>query len=619
MNFFKSLKLNILLTILAISISMKSISQEKIIIEPPFWWTGMEESDLQLLVHGKDISLSEPEIHFSGVKIKAINKSENPGYLFLDLYIDKTARPGKFQILFKTGSSVKTYEYELYPKSRDPQKHKGFDPSDVIYLIMPDRFANGDPGNDNPPGMLEKIKRDNPTGRHGGDLKGIADHIGYFLKLGVTTLWLNPVLENNMPVASYHGYCITDFYKIDPRFGTNEDYRKFVDLCHKNGLKVIKDMVFNHCSSEHWFIKNKPSADWVHEFPEFTRSNYRGEVVSDPYASEKDKILLEKGWFDKTMPDLNHDNPFLVNYLIQNSIWWIEYAGIDGIRMDTYPYPKKEAMAKWVQRIMHEYPSFNIVGESWLQKESHTAYWQKNFPAKDGYNSYLPCVTDFPLHYAIIKAMNEPDDWSAGISSLYYVLSQDFIYPDANANLIFADNHDVTRIYTSLNHNFNKFKMAMVFLLTTRGIPQIYYGTEILMDGHGSVSHGNLRQDFPGGWKDDKMNAFTGQNLSMERKMALEFMSRLLNWRKTCKPVHSGKLRHFVPDNGSYVYFRYTEKEAIMVILSKKDAHYLITDNYFEILKEYNYAQDVITGEFFEDISKIWMEGYSARILQLIR
>jgi neopullulanase len=607
----------IFILILSVFITMKVFAQEIRKVEPPQWWIGMEVPTLQLLVYGNDIAKTEPEIKYKGIKITKVNRTDNPNYLFIDILIDNTTQPGKFPIMFKSAGKIIAYDYELFQKEKNPEKRKGFDQSDVIYLLMPDRFANGDPSIDSPEGILEKINRNDHNGRHGGDLKGISDNLDYLVKLGVTALWLNPVFENNMPKYSYHGYAITDFYKVDARFGTNAGYKKFVDDCHKKGLKVIKDMIFNHSASEHWFIKDLPSKDWIHQFPEFTRSNYKGEVTSDPYASERDAMLFQKGWFDYTMPDLNQRNPFLANYLIQNSLWWIEYAGIDGIRMDTYPYPYKEMMASWVQRVLKEYPAFNIVGESWLQKESHTAYWQKNFKGKDGYNSFLPSVTDFPLYSAVIKALNQPEGWTGGLSEIYYVLCQDFLYSDASLNLIFPDNHDVDRIYSALDHNFNKFKMAMSFFMTTRGIPQIYYGTEILMDGLGSASHGYLRQDFPGGWPGDKMNAFTRHNLSVERIMALEFMTRLLNWRKHSKLVHKGKLKHFIPENGTYVYFRYDDTDAIMVILSKKDAHYLNTARYNEIIGKYKKAKDVITGEEFDDLGTIWLEGFSARILEL--
>ena len=598
-----------------ISISMASQNLYK--VEPPNWWAGMENPNLQLLVYGKNISKYEVSLNYQGVKLNKTNKVENPNYLFLDLLIEKDSKPGVFNIDFKTAKSSFSYQYELKAKENNPDKQKGFNSSDVIYLLMPDRFANGNPANDNVEGMLEKANRMDPNGRHGGDLKGIRDHLDYFSKLGITALWLNPVLEANLKNVTYHGYAISDFYKVDPRHGSNEEYKTMVDECHQKGLKVIMDMIFNHSASTHWFIKDMPMKDWVHQFPEFTNSNYRGEVASDPYASELDKTLFSKGWFDSSMPDLSQENPFVANYLIQNSIWWIEYSGIDGIRMDTYPYPNQEMMAEWVKRVLQEYPKFNIVGEAWLQHIATTAYWQKDFVHNVGFNSNLPSVTDFPVTYAITKALNEPDSWAGGLSELYYVLAQDFLYPNPNMNLIFADNHDVTRIYTSLQHNFNKFKMAMTILYTMRGIPQIYYGTEILMDGDKSNGDGYLRQDFPGGWAGDKMNAFTRENLSSDRLMALDFTTKLLNWRKTCKVAHTGKLMHFIPEKGTYVYFRYYDDAAIMVVVNKTDAHNLKTKRYNEILQHYKKAKDVISGETFDDLNTIWMEGYSARILEL--
>ena len=377
-------------------------------------------------------------------------------------------------------------------------------------------------------------------------------------------------------------------------------------------------MIFNHAASEHWFIKDKPSTDWVHQFSEFTRTNYRGEVVSDPYRSEMDKLLLEKGWFDITMPDLNQENPYLSNYLIQNSLWWIEFAGIDGIRMDTYPYPHQEMMKEWVKRVILEYPSFNIVGEAWLQHVSTTAYWQKGFSSKTGFNSQLPSVTDFPLSYAITRSLNEPDSTTGGLFELYTVLAQDFLYPDPNMNLIFVDNHDIARVYTNLQHNFNKFKMAMAMLFTIRGIPQMYYGTEILMDGDGLKSHGYMRQDFPGGWEGDYMDAFKLKHLSLERRIAHEYTKKLINWRKNKKVIHSGNLKHFIPENGIYVYFRYNQYEVVMVVLNKMDAQIVQTKRYDEMLSGYSFARDIISDEKIDDLSKIYMEGYSVRILELM-
>ncbi|MBN2756633.1 MAG: glycoside hydrolase family 13 protein [Bacteroidales bacterium] len=611
------MKFKILLVSLFILMIMNALAQEIKRVEPPNWWIGMENPNVQLLIYGDNIAELNVSIKNKDLKLLKVNKTENKNYLFLDLEISKTAKAGIININFKKENKSFNYEYELKKRENNPDNHKGFYSSDAIYLIMPDRFSNGNPENDNVEGMLEKADRNNPDGRHGGDLQGIRNNLKYISDLGFTAIWINPVLENNMPRTTYHGYAITDFYKIDPRHGSNQDYKQLVDESHKNGLKVIMDMVFNHCGSSHWWMKDLPSKDWLHQFPEFTRTNYRAPVVSDPYSSEIDDKLIEKGWFDITMPDLNQDNKFLANYLIQNSIWWIEYSGIDGIRMDTYPYPEKNMMANWVKAVLKEYPKFNIVGETWLQKESMTAYWQKDAKNKDGYNSHLPSVTDFPIHFSLIKALNNEDTWTGGIMELYYVLAQDFVYTNPNLNLIFPDNHDLRRIYSSLNHNYNKFKIAMAFILTTRGIPQIYYGTEILMDGNDFDGHGQIRQDFPGGWKGDKINAFKQENLSKEKIEAFNYVKKLLNWRKNKDVIHNGKLKHFIPENSVYVYFRYTENQAVMIIINKNNSKLVNTKRFSEILNKYSKAVDIISDEKITDLENIWMEGLSVRILEL--
>jgi len=613
------MKTKSILLISFILLIMNTIAQDIKRIEPPNWWIGMKDQNLQLLVYGDKIAGANVSLKYKDVKLVKINKTENPNYLFLDIKIGEKAKAGKLNFIFSKAGNNFSYGYELTARKKDPKAHQGFNSSDVIYLLMPDRFSNGNPQNDNVEGMLEKSDRNKPNGRHGGDIQGIRNNLGYLAGLGVTALWLNPVLENNMPDYSYHGYAITDFYKTDPRFGSNEEYKQLVTESHEKGLKVIMDMVFNHCGTGYWWMEDLPSEDWVHQFSEFTRSNYRAPVVSDPYSSEKDYTIMEKGWFDVHMADLNQDNPFLANYLIQNSIWWVEYSGIDGIRMDTYPYPQKDMMADWVKRVLAEYPDFNIVGEAWLQKEAITAYWQKDVNNRDGYNSHLPSVTDFPLYFALIKALNKPESWTGGLMELYYVLAQDFLYSDPNMNLIFPDNHDLNRFYTSLNHNLNKFKVGLAFIMTTRGIPQIYYGTEILMDGNEHEGHGFIRQDFPGGWEGDKMDAFKQMNLSPDRIEAYKFTKKLLNWRKTASVVHNGKLKHFIPENGSYVYFRYTEKETIMVIINKNSSQNLDLNRYSENMKGFTKAKDIITDEEFSGLNSIWMEGFSIRILELAK
>ncbi|HAN76633.1 MAG TPA: hypothetical protein DCQ31_02075 [Bacteroidales bacterium] len=408
-------------------------------------------------------------------------------------------------------------------------------------------------------------------------------------------------------------------YKVDPRHGTNDKYKEFVSESHKRGLKVVMDMVFNHVGLEHWFIKDIPSKDWIHFFPEFTRSNFRAEVHIDPYASEHDKELMNNGWFDTTMPDLNQKNPFLARYLIQNSIWWIEFSGIDGIRMDTQPYPDQEFMATWAKEVLATYPDFKIVGESWLQKEAHTAYWAGNAKNADGYNSNLSSVTDFPMYFAMTKAFVEDDSWTDGLARLYYVLTHDFMYPNAQSNLIFLDNHDLSRFYSQIKYNLNAYKMAISFLLTTRGTPQLYMGTEILMTGIDANGHGNMRKDFPGGWASDKKNKFTAAGRSKEENMAFSYTQKLLNWRKSKPVIHTGKLTHFVPENGVYVYFRHNAESTVMVILNNGEEKNISTGKYKEFLTGYKRGLNVIEGLEIQQLEQIFVPAKSALILELLK
>jgi glycosidase len=569
-------------------------------VDPPSWWIGMQNPSLQLMFYGNKIAEANPVVNYPGVVLKNTIRIENPDYVILNLEITKEARAGKIPIVFEYQREILfTVDYPLMSRTEGSKERAGFGKEDVIYLIMPDRFSNGDPGNDSVTGMLEGANRSNPNGRHGGDIKGIHDKLDYLSDLGITAIWLNPVLENNMPAYSYHGYAITDYYRVDPRFGSNEDYRSLVDDCHSKGLKVIMDMVFNHCGANHFWIKDLPMENWIHQFPEFTRSNFRSETAMDPYASDFDRDRMLTGWFDKPMPDLNQHNEILAEYLIQNSIWWVEYAGLDGIRMDTYPYSYKDFMANWMNRLLQEYPNFNVVGETWLQKETHTAFWQAGSPVSGGYSSGLPSITDFPMYYALKDAFNEQEGWTTGLSKLYYVLAQDFIYADPFHNVIFADNHDLTRFYSSIGENLNKFRMAMAVLLTTRGIPMIFYGTEFLMTGEESKGHGFIRQDFPeGSWplKDDSHQS----SVVSRGEEGFEYLKTLLNWRKDSEVIHHGRLKQFVPQDGIYVYFRYLDHDAVMVIINKnKEARTLELSRFREVLKDYGEGKDIVSGMKF--------------------
>jgi neopullulanase len=588
-------------------------------VEPAFWWVGMKNTELQILFYNHDQPLSnyEVSINYPGVTLLQKIKVENAHYLFLKLRVGPSSKAGDLPIQFKSDKKSFFYLYELKNKSTATNRIQGFNSSDVIYLIMPDRFANGDLKNDTLPGYYQGTHREKPFGRHGGDLKGISDHLSYIKDLGVTAIWLNPVLENNQKRESYHGYAITDLYKIDARFGVNEDYVKLIEKAHLSGMKVIQDMVMNHIGNENWLVRDLPDKNWIHQFSKYTSSNYHGGVISDPHKSKYDSVIMLNGWFDTTMPDVNQTNRLFADYLIQNSIWWIEYAGIDGIRMDTYPYPDKYFMARWAKALTDEYPKFSIVGEVWLNSIPQTAYWQKGSKNSDGYESFLPSVTDFPFCFAVPKALNESPGWDTGLNRLYEILSQDFQYPNANNNLTFLDNHDMTRFFLSVGKDLDKFKMGLTFLLTARGIPQIYYGTEVLMDGDASV-HPQVRRDFPGGWPGDEADYFSGKGMSNEQQDASRFIKKILTWRTSKPVIHRGKLTHFIPKDNVYVYFRTLGKEAVMVIMNANASETTIaTDRYEELLKGRTKAKNVLTEEISENLDMIRVPAKTALILEL--
>jgi neopullulanase len=588
-------------------------------VEPAFWWTGMKNPSVQVLFHSDhtNIGAYKPEITYEGVTIKDVKTVSNPHYLFVTLDIASTAKPGMIAIRFSGGKKALLYNYELKVRSLEKNRVQGFNSSDVVYLIMPDRFANGDVKNDTLPGMYEGAHRERDGARHGGDIKGIADHLDYIKDLGVTAIWLNPVLENNQRKSSYHGYAITNLYAVDRRFGGNDAYLSFINKSHQLGLKVIQDMVMNHIGNEHWLMHDLPERDWVHQWPEFTRSNYQGIVLSDPYKSSSDLEKMNNGWFDTTMPDVNQENSLFARYLIQNTLWWIEYAGLDGIRMDTQPYPNKEFMSQWAKEVLTEYPTFNIVGEVWINSIPVTAYWQKGMNNADGYQSNLPCVTDFPFYFTVPQALNEPAGWESGMRRLYNLLSQDFIYPNANGNLTFLDNHDLTRFFLTVGRDLKKFKIGLAFLLTTRGIPQLYYGTELLMDGDGG-HHPNVRKDFPGGWKEDEVNAFTREGRTPVQNDAFDYLQTLLQWRKKESLIHTGKLTHYIPEDNVYVYFRHNEKRAVMVILNGDEGDkQLDLKRFSENLKGYTRIKNVITGQSATLGSSLRILGQTALIVEL--
>ena len=588
-------------------------------VEPPFWWTGMANDQLQIMIHGENISSYRPQIDSDIVVLKSTHIGESPNYLFIDVEILSDGEAGVINIdFYKDGIQRFSNRYELKERKQGGEEVKGFDQSDVMYLITPDRYANGDTQNDEIEGMKESLNRGAEYGRHGGDIKGIIDRLNYIDDMGFTAIWLNPLLENDQDEWSYHGYATTDYYKVDSRFGTNEDYLKLCQKSREKGIGVIMDIIVNHCGSHHWWMKDPPFYNWINrqDLP-YQETNHRKTTLLDPHVSKRDRDIMVNGWFVPAMPDLNQRNSFMSTYLIQNSIWWIEYLGLAGIRQDTYSYPFREFMTDWTCAIMNEYPNFNIVGEEWTDNQNIIAYWQRDKVNHDGYTSCLPSQMDFPLTMALHKGMNEEEGWGTGLMRLYDALSNDFIYAHADDLVIFPDNHDMSRIFTQVNENIDLFNNSIAFMLTTRGTPQLYYGTEILMSNKGTDSHGIIRSDFPGGWKGDESDATTGKNINDDAIAAQLFIKKLLNWRKDQKVIHYGKLVHFVPDQGTYVYFRYNEDEKVMIVLNKnKEDSSLELSRFSEILSLGEKGREVISDQPIDIGTSLQLKAMTPMIIE---
>jgi glycosidase len=589
-------------------------------VEPMFWWVDMQNPHLQILIHGNHISEYDVSLNYPGVKIERTIKTDNANYLFVNLLIEKGTQAGKFDLIFSDNGKIKaTYSYELKARKEDSANRKGYDTSDVMYLLMPDRFANGDPKNDSVDGMKDKLDREKPDGRHGGDIQGIIDHLDYLEELGITALWCTPLMEDNQAKVSYHSYAITDYYKIDARYGSNEDYARLSAEAKKRGIKLIMDVVTNHCGLSHGWMKDLPSSDWVHTFPEYTQTNHRKSTTNDPYVSKIDYEHNFNGWFDTSMPDLNQKNELLVTYFAQNIIWWIEYADLQGIRIDTYPYNDKNGMARICKSIMSEYPRMNIVGECWLETPAELAYWQKGTDNYDHFNSELPAVMDFSLYFSILKAFNKKDTWNEGLICLYNSLAQDYLYGNPYNLLVFAENHDTDHIMSVFNGDINKYKALMTFLATTRGIPQLYSGTEILLEGKKSDGDGKMRVDFPGGWEGDERNAFTAKGRTAKENEAFDYLKKLLNWRKKNPVIHSGKLMHYIPENNTYVYFRSNAEKTVMVVINKNEKKFnLNLKRFAQGLGSFTSGKDVISDKEY-DLSKrsILLAPNTSLILEL--
>jgi len=587
-------------------------------VEPLSWWTGMT-TPLQLMFYGKNLQQAQVRCLEEGLTIRRVHKAESKNYLFVDVLIEHNAPPGTYTFEFTQGNERITQSYSINARKEGSAQRKGFNSADMIYLLMPDRFANGDTSNDSHPDASEKADRSRPYGRHGGDIQGIINHLNYLAELGVTAIWPTPMLFDNEPRASYHGYACADYYRIDPRFGTNELYTQMINKAHEHGIKTIMDIVPNHCGLAHWWMIDLPFASWIHQFPQFTRSNYQMVSHFDPHASKYDNDLCIKGWFDTSMPDMNLTNPYVLAYFTQMAVWWIEYAGLDALRVDTFPYSDKEAMATWTKNILNEYPNFNIVGEVWFSFPSMIAYWEGASQNRDGYTSHLPSVMDFPLQENMIAgfAKDSLPLWGEGLMKIYTSLTQDFVYSNPNSLMIFADNHDTNRMAWLLKGKKEKLKMVMALLATMRGVPQLYYGSEVMLYNRKAQGHGEERLDMPGGWPNDERSVFTQSGRTKTENEVFDYTKKLFNWRKNAKVIHEGKLMQFVPvDNNFYVYFRYTNSELVMVAINNGRIEKGIEwPRFAEITVGYSKGIDIITEKTIHVGEKIILHAQQALVL----
>ena len=589
-------------------------------IEPPCWWVGMKNPELQIMVYGPGIGEAHVSVDYPGVRLKETVKTENPNYLFLYLDIEEDAAPGRMDLSFETSGGTMVREYELLPRSTKPGA-MGFSGADVLYLITPDRFANGDPSNDTLEGA--RVDRSRSGGRHGGDIRGVTDHLDYISDLGVTAIWLNPVQKNS--AGSYHGYAISDFYAVDPRFGTMDDYVEMIDKAHEMGLKVVMDMIFNHCGSAHWWMEDLPTSDWLNVNNEFVQTNHQKWTAVDPHAAPSERSGFTDGWFNRGMPDLNQRNPLLATYLIQSSIWWIEYARIDGIRQDTHPYMDLQFGADWCNAVLTEYPDFNIVGETWYPVGSGFPAWWQRGSKLNPMDTGLKTVMDFNLAFIVPDAFNEANDPSDGASkglfNIYVSLANDFLYEDTENILIFLDNHDLSRFARKDDAGLDKYRQGVAFILTTRGIPQIYYGTELLFTGTKNEGDGIIRKDMPGGWQGDERSVFTSEGRTDMENEAWNYMSTILNWRKTSEAVKHGDLIQYAPlrEYGDcYVYARIKGDETVLVVLNGSDkATELEMGRYSDVIRDYTAGTDVVTGQTFSLTEKLPVPARGAYILEL--
>lgn len=593
-------------------------------VEPANWWVGMVHHEVELMVHGAGIATTTPRIHRPGVVLTDVQRSGNPNYLFVTVAVADTAPAGDVAIDFlRGGRTVARHLWRIEARAPGSAQRRGFDASDAIYLITPDRFANGDPANDDVAGLRETARRADPDGRHGGDIAGIRQHLDYIEAMGFTQLWPTPLLENDQPTHSYHGYAITDLYQIDPRMGSTADYLALAREARERGIGLIMDVVLNHIGAQHWWMRDLPASDWINNGARFAPTNHRRTTIQDPHAAPADRAAFTDGWFVETMPDLNQRNPHLARYLIQNTLWWIESAGLSGIREDTFGYADTGFLSAWGKAILDEYPGFSMVGEEWSANPAVVAHWQRGKANPDGHVPHMPSMMDFPLHLSLRAALLQPEGWDGGWLTLYERLADDFLYPDPGRLVVFAENHDTSRLLAHLDGDTGLWKLAMACIATLRGTPQFFYGSEVLLRGPKARNDGELRADMPGGWPGDAVDAFSGAGLNDAQRDAQAYIRRLYQWRKRTPLLHDGKLMHFAPaGDGIYVYFRYDDTpgadgKSVMVALNKNaEAKPLALARFSDFLHGHT-ARDALTGQTVALGTSLLLPGKSATLLEI--
>jgi neopullulanase len=616
------MKRSILLSVL-IALTVIGACQSSLEVYPGHWWVGMKNHNLQVMLHQKDIAKHKVQLEaYPGVKLVKVNKVENPNYLFVDLVVSPAAIAGNLHFNLAGGNPSK-WNYELMQrrKGNGTIYAQGVRSSDLVYLIMPDRFSDGDYSNDRIQGMKDQsLNRDSMYARHGGDIQGVINHLDYLKELGITTVWLTPVMENDMRNRTEHGYAITNFYKVDPRQGTPGTYKRLSDELHKRGMKLIQDAVYNHCGLQNFFVQDMPMKSWLHQWPQYTNTTYKDQPLMDSYASVADQKVVSDGWFTRQMPDLNQSNPFLANYLIQNAIYSVEEYGVDGWRIDTYIYNDLPFMNRCNKALMDEYPKITMFGETWVHGVLNQAFFTENNLQNVRFKSNLPGVTDFQTNFdGINPALTQPFGWTEGVNRLYQTLSKDFVYQHPMNHTVFLDNHDMSRFYSQVNENIDKLKVGIGWLMTTRGVPELYYGTEILMKGI-SNPDGLVRGDFPGGWKEDKQNKFTAAGRTDKENEVFNWTKTLANFRKSSSAIKTGKLMQYVPEEGVYTYFRYDRQQTVMVVMNTTDKENVVKPSRFnERTVGFTKAKNVVTSAV-NDLQKEWdIPSYSIWVLELMK